>query len=131
MICFHAKRAASMAKPAKGPAAQVKAEAVAPKAPKARTPKAPKVKTFNLHWGSGIVEEEAMITTEYHRPCLQLLKFTDGEAKGQYEVRFCFYDHRGGFQRSPMILDEKEFDAMRQALNGTPKLKKIISKLVR
>ena len=123
-----------MAKAAKGSGAQVKAEQVktdgvaTPKAPKA---KAPKVKTFNLHWGSGIVEEEAMITTEYHRPCLQLLKFTDGEAKGQYEVRFCFYDHRGGFQRSPMILDEKEFDAMRQALNGTPKLKKIISKLVR
>jgi hypothetical protein len=120
-----------MAKPAKSPAVQIKAEAVAPKAPKPKVPRAPKVKTFNLHWGSGIVEEEAMITTEYHRPCLQLLKFTDGEAKGQYEVRFCFYDHRGGFQRSPMILDEKEFDAMRQALNGTPKLKKIISKLVR
>ena len=120
-----------MAKSAKGSAAQVKAEAVVPRAPNVKVPKAPKVKTFNLHWGSGIVEEEAMITTDYHRPCLQLLKFTDGEAKGQYEVRFCFYDHRGGFQRSPMILDEKEFDAMRQALNGTPKLKKIISKLVR
>lgn len=118
-----------MAKAAKGPGAPTKPDTVvAPKQPKA---KAPKVKTFNLHWGSGIVEEEAMITTQYHRPCLQLLKFTDGEAKGQYEVRFCFYDHRGGFQRSPMILDEKEFDAMRQALNGTPKLKKIISKLVR
>jgi hypothetical protein len=103
------------------------------KASIARPPaaKAPKVKTFNLHWGSGIVEEEATITTQYHRPCIQLLKFTDGEAKGQYEVRFCFYDHRGGFQRSPMILDEGEFDAMRKALAGTPKLKKIISKLVR
>ncbi len=93
--------------------------------------KLPKVKTFNLHWGSGIVEEEAMIVTQYHRPCLQLLKFTDGEAKGRYEVRFCFYDHRGGFQRSPMILDEAEFDAMRAALAATPKLKKIIAKLVR
>ena len=93
--------------------------------------KAAKVKTFNLHWGSGIVEEEATITTQYHRPCIQLLKFTDGEAKGQYEVRFCFYDHRGGFQRSPMILEETAFDAMRTALAGTPKLKKIISKLVR
>jgi hypothetical protein len=117
---------AAMAKAPKSSVEQSKPDGA--KAPK---PKAPKVKTFNLHWGSGIVEEEAMITTEYHRPCLQLLKFTDGEAKGQYEVRFCFYDHRGGFQRSPMILDEKEFDAMRQALNGTPKLKKIISKLVR
>ena len=39
-----------------------------------------KVKTFSLHWGSGIVEEEAQIGTEYHVPTIQLLKFTDGEA---------------------------------------------------
>jgi hypothetical protein len=60
-----------------------------------------------------------------------LVKQQYDEAKGRYEVRFCFYDHRGGFQRSPMILDEAEFDAMRKALAATPKLKKIISKLVR
>ena len=34
-----------------------------------------KVKTFSLHWGSGIVEEEAQIGTEYHVPTIQLLKF--------------------------------------------------------
>ena len=39
-----------------------------------------KVKTFSLHWGSGIVEEEAQTGTEYHVPTFQLLKFTDGEA---------------------------------------------------
>ena len=52
-----------------------------------------KVKTFSLHWGSGIVEEEAQIGTEYHVPTIQLLKFTDGEAKGTYEIRFCHYNH--------------------------------------
>jgi hypothetical protein len=93
--------------------------------------RAPKVKTFNLHWGSGIVEEEAVIETPYHKPSIQLLKFTEGEANGQYEVRFCFYDHRGRFQRSPMILDERYLTEMREALSHTPKLQKLLSKLVR
>lgn len=99
---------------------------------KAATAKpAPKVKTFNLHWGSGIVEEEAVIETPYHKPSIQLLKFTDGEAKGQYEIRFCFYDHRGRFQRSPMILDERYLAEMRDALAHTPKLSRLLAKLVR
>lgn len=60
-----------------------------------------------------------------------MTKSGDGEAKGQNEVRFCFYDLLGGIARSPMILDETEFDAMCKALAGTPKLKKIIAKLAR
>ena len=48
-------------------------------------PKEPKQKTFNLHWGSGIVEEEATIETPYHKPSIQLLKFTEGEAAGDQE----------------------------------------------
>ena len=30
-------------------------------------------KTFSLHWGSGVVEEEAQIETPYHVPTIQLL----------------------------------------------------------
>lgn len=41
-------------------------------------------KTFSLHWGSGVIEEEAQFATHYHRPTLQLLKFTAGEADGTY-----------------------------------------------
>ncbi|HTO68994.1 MAG TPA: hypothetical protein VMR31_03965 [Myxococcota bacterium] len=41
-------------------------------------------KTFSLHWGSGVIEEEVQIETQYTRPTIQLLKFTDGEAKGSY-----------------------------------------------
>ena len=63
------------------------------------------MKTFSLHWGSGVVEEEAQITTRYHRPTIQLLKFTEGKAKGAYEIRFCTYDHSGRFQRVPLIVD--------------------------
>jgi hypothetical protein len=29
-----------------------------------------KPKEFSLHWGSGIVEEEVQITTEFHKPTL-------------------------------------------------------------
>ena len=91
--------------------------------------KTPKPKTFNLHWGSGIVEEEATIETQYHKPSIQLLKFTDGEAAGMYQIRFCFYDHRGRFQRAPMILGEPDLGDLRKALAHTPKLKKLLAKL--
>ena len=91
--------------------------------------KTPKPKTFNLHWGSGIVEEEATIETQYHKPSIQLLKFTDGEAKGMYQIRFCFYDHRGRFQREPMILGDSDLGDLKKALVHTPKLKRLIGKL--
>ena len=91
--------------------------------------KPPKPKTFNLHWGSGIVEEEATIETQYHKPSIQLLKFTDGEAAGTYQIRFCFYNHQGRFQRAPMILGEADLGDLRKALAHTPKLKKLLAKL--
>ena len=47
-----------------------------------------KVKTFSLHWGSGIVEEEAQIGTEYHVPPIQLLKFTDERLRGLMRYDF-------------------------------------------
>ena len=88
-------------------------------------------KKFSLHWGRGIVEEEAQITTPYRRPTIQLLKFLQSEAAGTYEIRFCHYDHRGRFQRSPLIIDEKDLPALRKSLQLTPKLKRLLSKLVR
>ncbi len=88
-----------------------------------------KPKTFAFHWGSGVVEEEVQIATEYHRPTIQLLKFTEGAAKGSYEIRFCFYDHRGRFQRAPLIIDEADLAALRRALAGAPRLQRLIGKL--
>jgi hypothetical protein len=87
-------------------------------------------KTFTLHWGTGIVEEEVQIAAEYHCPTIQLLTFTDGSAKGTHEIRFCHYDHHGRFQRSPLIVDEADIPALRKALDGAPKLKKLLKKLV-
>jgi hypothetical protein len=95
----------------------------------AKRPKT-EAKAFALHWGSGIIEEEAQIVTPYHRPTIQLLKFTAGEARGAYEIRFCHYDHHGRFQRSPLILDEKDIAAVKKALAETPKLRKLLAKMV-
>ncbi|MFN8627725.1 MAG: hypothetical protein U0587_17325 [Candidatus Binatia bacterium] len=84
-------------------------------------------KTFALHWGSGIVEEEAQIVTAFHCPTIQLLRFTTGDAAGTYEIRFCHYDHHGRFQRSPLIIDEKDVPALKKALATTPKLRRILA----
>ncbi len=86
-------------------------------------------KTFSLHWGNGIIEEEAQIVTDYHRPTIQLLKFLQGEAAGTYEIRFCHYDHHGRFQRSPLIIDEKHLPALRKALRSTPKLRRFLAQM--
>ena len=86
-------------------------------------------RTFALHWGSGIIEEEVRVPTPHHVPCIQLLKFTDGMAKGSYEVRFCVYNHRGRFQRMPLIVDTDEIAKLRKALMSAPKLRKLIAQL--
>ena len=86
-------------------------------------------KSFSLHWGSGIIEEEAQIATPYHRPTIQLLKFTEGEARGGYALRFCHYDHRGRFQRAPLIVDATDIAKLKTALAATPKLRKLLGKL--
>ena len=91
-------------------------------------PATTKPKTFSLHWGKGIIEEEAQITTQYHRPTIQLLHFLEGEAAGTYEIRFCYYDHHGRFQRSPMMIDIKELGDLRESLKRTPKLRKYLAK---
>jgi len=93
--------------------------------PKSKAP----ARRFTLHWGSGFVAEEAQFATPYHRPTIQLLKFTDGEAAGRYTLRFCHYDHRGRFQRSPLIIDAADLRTLKKALRQTPKLRKLLAKL--
>ena len=88
------------------------------------------MKTFSLHWGRGVVEEEVQIATPYHQPTIQLLKFTAGKAKGSHEIRFCTYDHRGRFQRMPLIVDERDLAPLRAALKGAPKLRRLLKKML-
>ena len=50
-----------------------------------------KQRTFSLHWGSGVIEEEAIAEDQYHRTSIQLLKFTEGPIAGD-EV-YIFENH--------------------------------------
>lgn len=85
-----------------------------------------KPRRFSLHWGSGVVAEEARVEGEHHDPALQLLRFDDGGR----QVRFCYYDKRGRFQRSPLIVGEAEIAALREALAGQPELLGLLRELV-
>jgi hypothetical protein len=91
--------------------------------------KNPQHKTFKLPWGSGFVEEEVQIEAKYHMPTIQLLRFTEGQAKGTLEVRFCHYDHEGRFQRSPLIVDAHDLPGLGRALRKAPKLLGLLSRM--
>ena len=90
--------------------------------PKAR----PTPRPFELHWGKGQIVEEAAYSGEHHEPSMQLLQFDDG----YFSIRFCYYDHAGRFQRSPLIVNDSEMEGMRAALKGTPRLREMLRKLV-
>lgn len=89
-----------------------------------------KPKTFSMHWGSGVIAEEARFESEYHVPCIQLMEYTEGEAAGSMSVRFCTYSHRGSFQRSPLIVNEEDIAGLRAALGKTPRLQALLRRLV-
>ncbi len=85
---------------------------------------------FAMHWGSGIIGEEASVVGEWHEPSIQLLEYTEGEAAGSVSVRFCYYSLDGRFQRSPLMLGEEEIDGLREALRGAPRLRALLQRLV-
>jgi hypothetical protein len=76
-----------------------------------------------------VIAEEARVIGPHHEPCIQLLEYTDGEAAGTFDVRFCFYDHAGRFQRSPLIMGEENIEAMRKALESAPRLRELLRRL--
>ena len=85
---------------------------------------------FEMHWGRGDIVEEATYTGEYHEPAIQLMQYTEGEAAGSFSVRFCTYNHRGGVQRSPLMVSEADLEGLRKALEATPRLREILRRLV-
>ena len=85
---------------------------------------------FEMHWGRGEIVEEASYSGEYHEPTIQLMLYTEGEAAGGFSVRFCSYNHRGQFQRSPLMLGQPELDGLRRALEETPRLREILRTLL-
>ncbi len=83
-----------------------------------------------MHWGRGEIIEEATFDGEYHQPTIQLLSYTEGEAAGSFSIRFCSYNHRGQFQRSPLMVSNDDLDGLRAALQETPELRDILRQLI-
>jgi hypothetical protein len=83
-----------------------------------------------MHWGSGLITEEASYMGEYHAPTIQLLEYTEGPSAGSFSVRFCYYTHDGRYQRSPLMVGDDELDGLREALHDAPRLREILRKLV-
>ena len=84
---------------------------------------------FEFHWGTGQIVEEAAYTGRYTEPAIQLLEYDDHD--GAYGIRFCYYNHTGRFQRSPMMIDSEEtLEGLRNALKETPKLRALLKRLV-
>ncbi len=81
---------------------------------------------FALHWGSGHIMEEATYAGQHHEPSLQLLEFDDGSLS----LRFCYYDHAGRFQRSPLIVSKDEVAGLKEALAGAPRLRALLREMV-
>jgi hypothetical protein len=83
---------------------------------------------FAFHWGGGQIVEEASYVGEHVEPAIQLLEY-EGHP-GSYGIRFCYYNHNGRFQRSPMMIDgEDSFAGLRAALKETPTLRAMLRKL--
>ena len=89
-----------------------------------------KTKTFSFHWGSGHIAEEAQVEGKYNVPTFQLMKYTEGSSKGSVTLRFCQYNHRGMFSRSPLMMGVEEIEMMRDALKETPDLLALMKQLV-
>jgi hypothetical protein len=85
---------------------------------------------FAMPWGAGQIVEEASFSGEWHEPTLQLLEYTDGDARGSVSVRFCYYGHDGRFQRGPLMIGEDDLDGLREALEAAPRLKGLLRRLV-
>jgi len=80
---------------------------------------------FAMPWGTGEIVEEATAVGEWSEPSIQLLRYDDGTES----IRFCQYDHRGRFRRSPMIVDGKLLRALGRSLAQTKRLKALVTQL--
>ncbi len=79
---------------------------------------------FKMPWGKGMVVEEVSITSKFHEPTIQLLKFENGDKA----IRFCSYN-KGRFNRSPLIIDKKDLRRLRSEIVKGKEIRKLISQL--
>jgi hypothetical protein len=80
---------------------------------------------FDLHWGKGVIVEEASMITPFHEPTIQLLAFDDGSRS----LRFCAY-HKASFARMPLIISEEHLGALGKEVRKSPQLRRLLRKLV-
>ena len=86
---------------------------------------------FTMHWGGGQITEEAAFSGLHKEAAIQFMEYTDGPAAGGWSIRFCYYNHQGRFQRSPLMIDESDLTGLREALRETPRLREALRRLVR
>ena len=75
-----------------------------------------------MPWGNGEIIEEATAVGKWGEPAIQLLRYDDGSES----IRFCQYDHRGRFRRSPLMVDAKLLGVLGGSLARTPRLRSIL-----
>lgn len=81
---------------------------------------------FTMPWGKGEIVEEATAVGEWHEPAIQLLRYDDGSLS----IRFCHYDRRGRFQRSPLMISGDTIAGLRRSLATAPRLRAMLARLV-
>jgi hypothetical protein len=80
---------------------------------------------FTMPWGKGEIVEEATTVGEWSEPSIQLLRYDDGTIA----IRFCQYDHRGRFRRSPMMVNARLLRGLGKSLATAPRLRKLLRNL--
>lgn len=80
---------------------------------------------FDLHWGRGVIAEEASVLTPFHEPTIQLLAFDDGTRS----LRFCAY-HNSSFARMPLIISEEHLRILSKEVKKSPQIRKLLKQLV-
>ena len=81
---------------------------------------------FEMHWGKDQIVEEVSCVAERHEPAIQFLQYEDGSES----IRFCYYDLRGRFQRSPLMMSREEIDELRGSLAHAPRIRELLRRLV-
>jgi hypothetical protein len=79
-----------------------------------------------MPWGKGDIIEEATAVGAHHEPAIQLLRYEDGSLS----IRFSHYDHRGRFQRSPLMISSGTIAGLRRSLAETPRLRALLGRLM-
>ncbi len=76
---------------------------------------------FKFPFGRGKITEEVSIKCPHWEPTIQLLEFDNGEKV----LRFCYY-HGNRFGRSPMMVNEKDFNRLVKAARKSRKINEIL-----